>query len=51
MTHSVAVPASTTASGDGAHLAGVTAGFVLAMLIGLAGARGLFQEIQRARAR
>jgi hypothetical protein len=37
--------------GSDSYNAGRSAGFVFAVILGLAGARGLYREIQRARAR
>jgi hypothetical protein len=50
--HLAHASASRGGSGDygSAYSAGRSAGFVFAVLLGLAGARGLYKEIRRARA-
>jgi hypothetical protein len=42
--------ASASGGGTGAYSAGRSAGLLLAVLLGVAGARGLYREIRRARA-
>jgi hypothetical protein len=41
---------SSSRGGSGAYSSGRSAGFAFAVLIGLAGARGLYREIRRGRA-